>query len=265
MKISTLFVLKLLHITTNVAEGFFAPPIGMRNASILKAGVRTSTSPVISLNAASSGDDDVVLVAADPRYSTHGPIGNDDFIVSREGGATDEEMSNENILLIVTGDHIKPTDLEVNTLIWKCLGYRFDTEQKVWTNEEVFPKWKINFPEPPDLIGMQRIYAPEIDKPSLRANQKLVKSIPPGPNKQALFRHLKPLGFTGFKVSELTPSKTRRAQVANWILYYREELHGVSIEELKERRRLRQEAEAKAQEDKEEKGDTWKYPLQESY
>ena len=115
-----------------------------------------------------------------------------------------------------------------------------------------------------DLIGMQRIYEREIDRPSLQANQKLVKSVPPGPNKQALFRHLKPLGFTGYKVTELTPSKTRRAQVANWILYYREELHGVSIEELKERRRLKRETEAKAQKGKE-NGDGWKYPLKESF
>ena len=39
---------------------------------------------------------------------------------------------------------------------------------------------------------------------------------------------------------------TRRAQVANWLLYYRRELRGVPIEELKRRReerRKREEAE----------------------
>lgn len=48
----------------------------------------------------------------------------------------------------------------------------------------------------------------------------------------------------------LTPNMTRRAQVANWLLYYRRELRGVSIEELKRRReerRLREEAENKTE------------------
>ena len=41
---------------------------------------------------------------------------------------------------------------------------------------------------------------------------------------------------------ELTPNKTRRAQCANWLIYYREELFGYTIEELSERRRLKREA-----------------------
>jgi hypothetical protein len=44
--------------------------------------------------------------------------------------------------------------------------------------------------------------------------------------------------------AELTPNKTRRAQCANWLLYYREELFGYTVEELRERKRLKQEAEA---------------------
>jgi hypothetical protein len=32
---------------------------------------------------------------------------------------------------------------------------------------------------------------------------------------------LRPLGFTGFKLDELTPNKTRRAQCVNWLLFYR--------------------------------------------
>lgn len=45
--------------------------------------------------------------------------------------------------------------------------------------------------------------------------------------------------------NELTPNKTRRAQCANWLIYYREELFGYTIEELSERRRLKREAAAK--------------------
>ena len=151
MKISILLVLKSIFSAPKVAEGAFALSAGVRSPTS-KTGLRTSTSPIfLKTAAASSGDDDVVLVPADPRYSTHGPIGQGEFTVSREGVATDEEMSNENILLIMQ-DHLNPTDLEVNTLIWKCLGYRFDVEGNIWTNEEVFPKWKENFPEPPGAL-----------------------------------------------------------------------------------------------------------------
>jgi hypothetical protein len=47
---------------------------------------------------------------------------------------------------------------------------------------------------------------------------------------------LRPEGFNGFKLAELTPNKTRRAQCANWLLYYREALFGVSLEELQRRK-----------------------------
>jgi hypothetical protein len=83
--------------------------------------------------------------------------------------------------------------------VWKCLGYRFDADNEIWKNDEVFPKWKEKYPTPPDLIGMQRIYSKEVDQPSLRANQSLVRSVPVG-NKQSLKTHLRPLGFTGYKV-----------------------------------------------------------------
>ena len=65
------------------------------------------------------------------------------------------------------------TDLEVNTLVWKCLGYRFDDINEQWEATEVFPLWKERFPNPPDLIGMRREYSKEIDTPSLRSNQAL--------------------------------------------------------------------------------------------
>ena len=40
------------------------------------------------------------------------------------------------------------------------------------------------------------------------------------------------MGFKGFKLNELTPNKTRRAQAVNWLLYYRETLYGKTVEEL---------------------------------
>lgn len=204
--------------------------------------------------------------AADPSYMCRGPIGEGSFIVSREGELTKEELSNENIMKIVK---IKCTDLEVNTLVWKGLGYRFDPDTETWNNEKVFPNWKNKFPSPPDLIGMQRVYSKEVDQPSLRSNQQLVKSVPVE-SKQSLKKFLKPLGWPGYQFKELTPNKTRRAQCANWLLFYREELFGYTLEELIERKKKKQEA--KDAEDKqleEETGksskDEWKPPVQEVF
>uniref|UniRef100_A0A6T7JM13 Uncharacterized protein n=1 Tax=Attheya septentrionalis TaxID=420275 RepID=A0A6T7JM13_9STRA len=205
------------------------------------------------------------LPAADPMYMCRGPVGEKQFILTREGPPTPEELSNENLLRIL---RIECSDLEANTLVWKCLGYRFDASSESWLTDEVFPKWRGNYPSPPDLIGMQRIYSKEVDRPSLKANQSIVRSIP-ADNKQSLKTHLKPYGFTGYKYAELTPNKTRRAQCANWLLFYREELFGYTVEELKERRRLKNEAEeAEKRRIEAEQGKTdeeWKPPVKEVF
>ena len=67
----------------------------------------------------------------------------------------------------------------------------------------------------------------------------------------------------------MTPNLTRRAQCINWLLFYREELYGYTIEELKERRRLKQE---KAEQEKqrkiesgEEDKEEWKPPVKEVF
>lgn len=179
------------------------------------------------------------LDAADPTFMAKGPIGGKEFVVSREGGPTKEELTNENLVQIVYR-RSNVTDLEVNTLVWKCLGYRFDSEAGEWTSPEVFPKWKERYPTPPDLIGMQRLYTKAIDGELIKNNQRLTVSVPME-NKQSLKGFLAAYGFTGYKVSELTPNMTRRAQCTNWLLYYREELFGVTLEELRERRRVKKE------------------------
>ena len=141
------------------------------------------------------------LPAMDPNYSAKGPIGEGQFLISRSGPPTAEELSNEQMLKVVKSEC---TDLEVNTLVWKCLGYRFHEEDEEennnnWTPDEVFPNWKERFPTPPDFIGMKRVYSKEVDQPSLRSNQALVRSIP-ADSKQSLKSALKPLGWTGFQV-----------------------------------------------------------------
>jgi hypothetical protein len=101
-------------------------------------------------------------------------------------------------------------------------------------------------------------YSSEMDKPSLKANQDLVRSIPAN-KKQSLKEHLKPLGFRGYQFAELTPNKTRRAQCANWLIYFREELFGFTLEELKERRRMKGEEDLRQQ--AEARDDDWTPPI----
>lgn len=143
---------------------------------------------------------DPFLEAADPKYATTAAVGEDNFIVSRSGGPTDEELTDENLYKIISRE---ATDLDVNTLVWKCLGYRFDFEKKEWAPEEAFPKWKERFPTPPDFIGMQRIYSKEVDGPCLRNNQALVRTIPHDNKKSYLKEYMKPFGFTGYQVSRV--------------------------------------------------------------
>ena len=51
------------------------------------------------------------------------------IVVSRTGGSTAAELAHENIRKIVD---MECTDLEVNTLLWKSLGYRFDPASQTW-------------------------------------------------------------------------------------------------------------------------------------
>lgn len=134
--------------------------------------------------------------AANPKYHVTAPVGQNGFIVSREGGPTKEELTDENLYKIIDRT---ASDLEVNTLVWKCLGYRFDPDAQTWTTAEVFPKWKERFPEPPDVVGMQRIYSKDIDGPCLRNNQALVGSIPVDNKKSYLKEYMKPFGFKGYQ------------------------------------------------------------------
>ncbi len=93
-------------------------------------------------------------------------------------------------------------DLIVNQMVWHYLGYRYINES--WNNTQVSPEWQQEYPEPPNFI--------ENRPPTV----KLTRSIPVE-NKQLLKEKL---GFSGWKIDELTPRKTRRATMANWLLSY---------------------------------------------
>lgn len=151
-----------------------------------------------------------------------------------------DDLRDEELLKIVLQEM---PDQEVNDLVWKYLGYRKDEESGKWDASGVFPNWAKKYPQPPDLVGVTRTYSREVDEPVLRAVQSLQKSVPTE-HKDNLRQTLRPLGWSGFKLEGLTPNKTRRAQVAQWLIYYRLELHGVPIEELKRRKEVRRAREA---------------------
>jgi hypothetical protein len=95
-------------------------------------------------------------------------------------------------------------DETVNQWVWESLGYRFNPETQHWVATEVEASWAEAYPDPPNFIE------------SRPATVKLTRSIPTE-HKQLLKEQL---GFTGYKVGELVPRKTRRATVANWLLSY---------------------------------------------
>lgn len=50
-------------------------------------------------------------------------------------------------------------------------GYRYNPDTDAWRAVSVFPRWEAKYPEPVDLIGVSRIYAPAVDKPVKTAVQ----------------------------------------------------------------------------------------------
>jgi len=150
-------------------------------------------------------------------------------LVDKVGPVTAAELIDENLLKIVD---LSASDEDCNILGWKCLGYHFSEEEGVWKADQVFPKWRAKYPKPVDLIGVTRIYDPKVDMPVRKASIDLMRSIP-GDFKGGIRTLQATVGFNGFKVNELTPRITRRAQLCNFIMYYRERLHGKSFEELR--------------------------------
>ncbi|RYG63829.1 DUF1823 family protein [archaeon] len=139
------------------------------------------------------------------------------FIVDPSVPLTERELSDENLILIVT---LVASDRQCNALAWKCLGYRYHAHNQTYSNEGVFRSFRARFPAPPDLIGVTRDYSFRVDRAVRDASMQLVRSVPP--DFKGGVRSLRPLGFRGFQLKELTPNKTRRAQLANWLIFFRE-------------------------------------------
>ena len=116
------------------------------------------------------------------------------------GEVSAEELTNEEIVKFVREE---VSDQEVNELVWRCLGYR--RVDGAWNADQVFPKWRAKYPQPPDLVGVTRTYSKDVDEVVLRANQALVASIPMK-YKGGIKEHLRKVGWTGYLLEGLTPN-----------------------------------------------------------
>ena len=214
---------------------------------------RTRVPPSRTCVRAEAEADKVGTVVGGVAGADEGPIDESQFGAPPWDPADGEDPISDEVLLKIVLSQID--DQEVNDLVWTALGYTKEIEldmetltgAEVWKPTNVFPKWAAAYPEAPDVIGVTRKYWPEIDGPVKAACAALTRSVA-DEHKQGLKRTLRRLGWKGYRMDGLTPNMTRRAQAANWLLYYRRELRGVPIEELKRRReerRKREEAEAR--------------------
>lgn len=178
-----------------------------------------------------------VLINDAPCSPTKSSFEHRSLNINIEEPIIENDISDENLLKIV---NLEATDMECNYLTWKCLGYQFNSSnQEFYLTDRAFPKWARKYPVKnglgPDLIGVTRNYADQaIDRSVRDASMDLMRTIPK--SYKGGVRSLS--GFKGFKLNELTPNKTRRAQMVNWLIYYRDCLFGKSIEQLRSERAL---------------------------
>lgn len=98
------------------------------------------------------------------------------------------------------------SDRFVCRLVWERLGYRPDPEGAPWrAGPDTPPAWAEAFPQAPQLIA---------ERP---ASVRLTRSIA-AEHKQLLKQQL---GFSGYRIGELYPRRTRRATAVNWLLAHR--------------------------------------------
>ncbi len=101
----------------------------------------------------------------------------------------------------------RTSDRLVCELVWARLGYRPAEEGSAvtapWSAGPDTPAdWAAAFPLAPELVA------------SRPASVRLTRSIAP-PHKQLLKEQL---GFSGYRIGELYPRRTRRATAVNWLL-----------------------------------------------
>jgi len=123
------------------------------------------------------------------------------------------------ILSLAKGETSDDYPTEIVRLL---LGWRLQSQQggRKWATQHVRPAWLESYPDtPPDFIGDPNDYSREKDLPVKTAVQRLQRSIYPQ-HKNAFREVLKPAGFPGWKVKDLTPNRTRRAVCTSYILFW---------------------------------------------
>ena len=108
------------------------------------------------------------------------------------------------LLMAILEDRL--SDQFVAQLVWERLGYRPSSAvDGLWRAGPQTPSdWGEAFPEAPQVIAVRP------------ASVRLTRSIPK-PYKQLLKEQLH---FTGYRIGELYPRRTRRATVVNWLLAF---------------------------------------------
>ena len=86
--------------------------------------------------------------------------------------------------------------------VWERLGYQQQADSVWRAGLETPVEWSEAFPEAPELIA------------SRPASVRLTRSIPKA-SKQLLKQQL---NFSGYRIGELYPRRTRRATAVNWLL-----------------------------------------------
>ncbi len=106
-----------------------------------------------------------------------------------------------------------------NEIVRCLLGWR-QNDDGSWDNTQVRPAWRESYPDDsPNFIGNPNDYSREVDQPVKTAVQRLQRSI--AQEHKNLFREtLKPAGFPGWMVKDLTPNRTRRAVCTSYILFW---------------------------------------------
>eukprot|EP01032_Pedospumella_encystans_P020127 gene20127-22874_t len=108
------------------------------------------------------------------------------------------------------------SDEECNVFVWRCLGYKYDTTLGNFTNENVMNRWKVLYPQPPDLIGTHGSNDSNVDKTVLKAAKELYRSVPPH-YRDALTEMP---GFEPIRMEDVTFNLVRRVQMATWLIHF---------------------------------------------
>ena len=107
------------------------------------------------------------------------------------------------ILFLILED--KVSDVFVCELVWERLFYKKESFMGDWVPTEKTPSyWSKRYSKAPQIIS---------ERP---ASVHLTRSIPKD-HKQDL---KKILDFTGYKINELYPRRTRRATAVNWLIFW---------------------------------------------